>query len=318
MQELPKPPFLLMRGIRSVDTPRVPRTLVQDLSQRLSDQIARSGSYTVVETSTVPSGSEDAAPADCLTEACELTAAKQMVARSVLHTRLVQYAEQCVLLGALYETETGKNEWAWAKQFACDSAGVETAINEMGTAFLGTLPEAPSGPIWAVVPIQHNIEDLAYASESYAEYLTTLLASGGKVILPASTVATHLDAGKKDPAKACGDKKCAIKVSFAAGAAHGVAAKITKKKNTCTVSAAVYNVATKTSTQSASADGGCAAGDIATALKTIADKFNEVKEKPPVPADTSEADAQKEAEAAAEPEKTPEIEPEPSNEGDLK
>ncbi len=306
-----------MRGIRSVDTPRVPRTLVQDLSKRLSDQIANSGSYTVVETSTVPSGSDDASNADCLTEICELNAAKSMVARSVFHARLVQYAEQCVLVGMMYETETQRNEWAFAKQFACDTASVEGAISDLGTAFLGSLPESPVGPIWAVTPIQHNIEDLAYASESYAEYLTTLLAVGRKVVIPASQVATHLDAGKKDPARACADKKCAIKVALSAGAAHGVATKITKKKANCTVSASVYNVATKTSTQSASAEGGCAAGDIATALKSIATTLTAEKDKP-VPADTtSEVEAQKEAEAAATPE--PEKEPEPeATDGDLK
>jgi hypothetical protein len=182
----------------------------------------------------------------------------------------VQYAEQCVLLGVLYETETQKNEWAFVRAFPCDPAGVDHAVSDLASAFLDRAGSIPSGPVYAVAPVQHDINDIAWATESFSELLTTLLAAGGKTIVPASGVASHLPESKKEANKSCPDKNCAIKLASATSAALSVTTKITKKKANCTIATSVYVVATKTSSASASAEGGCGAADIAGGLKTIA------------------------------------------------
>lgn len=261
--EPPPLPRLMVRPIRSVDTPRVPRTSVQDLSRKLNEQIAFSGKYSLADTSTTGGGGE------CIVESCELDAAKASAARSVLHTRLIQYAEQCVLLSVLYETETARNEWAFTRGFPCDAAGADSAVSELGSAFLSHSEGSTPGPVWGVAPVQHDIKDVDWASESFGEVLTTMLAAGGKAVVPASNVAA-LYLGKKDPNRGCPDKACALKLATAASAQLAVSTKVTKKKQVCTISSAVYETGAKNPTASAKAEGGCAAADLAGGLRTIA------------------------------------------------
>lgn len=262
--EPPPLPRLMVRPIRSVDTPRVPRTSVQDLSRKLNEQIAFSGKYSLAETSTTGGST-----AECLVESCELDAAKASATRSLLHTRLIQYAEQCVLLSVLYETESGRNEWAFARAFPCDAAGADAAVSELGSAFLSHSEGSTPGPVWGVAPVQHDIKDVDWASESFGEVLTTLLAAGGKAVVPSSNVAA-LYQGKKDPSRGCPDKACALKLATAASAQLAVSTKVTKKKQVCTISSSVYETGAKNPTATAKAEGGCAAADLAGGLKTIA------------------------------------------------
>lgn len=260
----PKPPLLYLPAVRSVDTPRVPRAGVEEGSQRLASRIAASETFSLAPVAT----SSGAAP--CVIESCVISAAQQAGARSVLYSRLVQYAESCVLLAVLYDAETSKNEWAFARPVACEPVAVDGAITELGGAFLGRPGKTPVGPAWAVAPIQHDITDSAFATESWAELLTTLIAASGKTIVPASTVALPLQGKKVEPYKGCPDKKCATEIGATAGAARIVSTKIARKKPTCVLSAAVFDVSTKTSSISAAAKGGCAAADVAEGLRTVA------------------------------------------------
>lgn len=262
----PPPPALHLPLIRSVDTPRVQRVQVEELSRKLADRVRQSGTFSIANIAT-STKTEGAPP--CFTEACAISAAQQAGIKSVLYSRLVQYAEACVLLGVLYDVESQKNDWAFSHSFPCEAAGVDNAVNELGAAFLARGQPTTRGPAYAVTPIQHDIADIAYASESWAEYLGTLLATGGKTVVPAANVAQPL-AGKKEPYKNCPEKKCALELSLTAGAQRAITAKITRKKPLCTVTAAVYDLGTKTSSISASAKGGCAAADIADAMRSIA------------------------------------------------
>jgi len=266
-----------MAPVRSVGTSRVPRQLVEDLSRRMGDRIQGSGTFRLASTST---RAEDV----CLVESCEINAARQAGARAAFHTRLVQYGDSCVLLAALYDAESGHDEWSSTSAFPCEAAAVDAAMGTLSEAFLTRAPPVPRGPVFAVTPIQHDVTEIAFATESFAEYLTTLMSAAGHTTLPASGVASPLVAKKVELNKSC-DKGCAIGLAPDATAEKAVVTKITRKNKVCTIVATVHDLATKDSSVSANAKGGCESANIAEGLRTIASALTPAppKAEPPPP-----------------------------------
>lgn len=275
----PKRPGMAVPDIRSVETARVPKQLVLDVSRKLRDQLGMGGMLQILEI-----GQEEG----CVVEACQLSAAQKTGASHLFHTRLVQYAESCVLLGVLYAAADGKSEWASTQAFPCDEAGVEQAVSSLATKFARRSAPPPAGPVHAVAPIQHKLKDLAWASESWAEYLTTLLAESGKTVIAASVIASNLG-DEAEPYQACPDKKCAVGI---AGDAEGIVlGKIAQKRKTCTFTADLITVATKTSSASAKATGGCEASDIADAIRKIGAGLTKTVQKEEVPPEEPEEES---------------------------
>lgn len=261
--EPPPPPRLAVAPLRAVATGRVPKVLTDDLARKLEDQLYAPGVAPLTNTSTLV----DAPP--CVLESCQLSAARSMAAATLLHTRLVQYAEHCVIVSVLYDTPTSQSIWAFSRSMPCEAAPLEEGIAALTTAYKERPPAPAAGPIHAVLPVQHDLEDVAFASESYAELLTTLLAEAGRTLVPASAVSVPLEGGKAEPRKACGDKKCAYELGTNVGANKSVATKIVKKGKSCTLTAAVHDIATKSSTVTATAKVGCDAHLLAEGLRDV-------------------------------------------------
>jgi hypothetical protein len=191
----------------------------------------------------------------------------------LLHTRLVQYAETCLLLGAEYEVSSGLARWGYATTTLCEAAGLEAAVDGLLAAYESRGPAA-EGVTYAVAPVQHDVDDIAYATESYAEYLGTLYAASGRVVVSSPRVAQPLLEAQKELRKGCPDKRCAYELGAAVSASKVVAAKLSKRSKTaCTLTAVVHDLATKTATLTATAKVGCGAYEVAEGLRGLSEKL---------------------------------------------
>jgi hypothetical protein len=248
----------------------VPRAAVEAISPSLAQRVAGAGRYALVQ-APAPTVGADGAPR-CVTEACERETATREGAEELLYTRLVQYAESCVLLATLYEPKAGANRWAWTQTFACEPAAVEVAVRALGDAFVARNTPPPSGPLFAVAPVQHDVADVAFASESFAPFVTTLLAAAGKNVIIAADVAAKLPPSKLEAARACGTDKCAVELGAAVNAERVVAVRVTKRRAQCTATATVLDVSTKKPLgPPTTSPGGCTAPDLAASLRTVAE-----------------------------------------------
>ncbi len=269
--EPPPPPRLAVAPLRAVATTRVPATLTESLDGKLKDKLYAPGVAALPATSTSTLAEGGGAP--CVLESCQLAAARDLSAATLLHTRLVQYAEHCLIIGVLYDTPTAQSIWAFSRNMPCEAGPLEEGIVALTTAYQERPPALAAGPIHAVLPVQHDIEDIAFASDSYAELLTTLLAEAGRTLVPASSVAVPLEGGKVEPRKGCVDKKCAYELGTNVGANKSVSSKIVKKGKSCVLTAAVHDIATKTSTLTATAKIGCEAHLVADGLRDVASQL---------------------------------------------
>lgn len=245
----------------------MPAALIESLGARIGDQLAEPGVVPVSNTSTTGE------PTPCVVESCQLAAARAVSASTVLHTRLVQYAEHCWLLGLLYDAPTGQSLWAFRQAAACEAAPLEEAVSALTAAYRERPPTPAASAIHAVLPVQHEIDDVAFASDSYAEVLTTHLAAAGKTMVPASVVAVPREGQKLEARKGCPDTKCALELGANVGAHKSVATRIVKKRSSCTLTAAIHDLATKTATITATAKVGCEAHQLAGALRDLAEQL---------------------------------------------
>lgn len=216
----------------------------------------------------------------CLDEACQLDAAKNQTALSLLHSRLVQYDGNCVLLGVLYDVESKASEWGFVGRFPCSPEGVNDAATQLASAFQKREPPAADRALLVVTPVQHKMNDLLWASESFGEYLTTLLAEAGLKMAPATLVASPLVSKNAPLHTACGNKSCPLELGGALGAAMAVAPQVNTKGKSCELEAKVYTLGKKPTSQSQKAQGGCSAKDLA---ETIYALSLPAKIKPPAP-----------------------------------
>lgn len=256
--------------LRAVATTRVPAALIESLDGMLKDKLYAPGVATLSSAST--STLADAG-GPCVVESCQLSSARAMSAATILHTRLVQYAEHCMVVAVLYDTPTAQSIWAFSRNMPCEAGPLEEGIGALSAAYQERPPTPAAGPIHAVLPVQHDIEDIAFASESYAEVLTTLLAEAGRTLVPASSVSVPLEGGKVEPRKGCVDKKCAYELGTNVGANKSISSKIVKKGKSCVLTAAIHDIATKTSTITATAKVGCDAHLLADGLRDVSSQL---------------------------------------------
>ena len=173
----------------------------------------------------------------CLDEACQLDAAKNQTALSLLHSRLVQYDGNCVLLGVLYDVESKASEWGFVGRFPCSPDGVNDAATQLASAFQKREPPPAARALLVVTPVQHKMNELLWASERFGEYLATLLAEAGLKMAPATLVASPLVSKNAPLHTACGNKSCPVELGGALGAAMAVAPQVNTKGKNCELEA---------------------------------------------------------------------------------
>ncbi len=259
----PPPPadVLAVSAIRGVQTEIVPQALLDSLTERLRAEVGPAGQPLDLAST--------ADPTKCVSETCRLEAAKAQAAKRLLHTRLIQYDAYCVLLSVLYDVESKQSEWGYASALPCQQEGLTARVSALAAAFANRPPGASKAP-YAVIPVQHKLEDLVWASESFAEYITALLAQSGLTVLPSAFVLEGLGARKETPHRACGGKSCPAELAMAANASQSVTTQIKKRGRKCSVGLAIYSVQTKTSTRSEQVQGGCEAKQIAESIEQAA------------------------------------------------
>jgi hypothetical protein len=92
----PKLTSIAVFDLRSVETERIPKTLVGSVSEKLRSSLTATGQVAVTGGADIPSAES------CIDEACRIGLAKELSTQLVLHTRLIQYDLSCFLVAALY------------------------------------------------------------------------------------------------------------------------------------------------------------------------------------------------------------------------
>lgn len=266
--EMPPPErfdVVAVAPIRAVPTDRVPVEAIDDLSRQLVRELGPSAQPLDIQQE-----------GGCTKEPCRLDAATTQGATHLLHTRLVQYEGDCLLLSVLYEVPTKKSAWGFVRELPCDASGLPIAVSELTASFAGRPLDVPDRTMFAVAPVQHRIRDLEWASESFGEYMTTLLAEAGYAVTPASVVAQPMIDGGQNPHRDCRRKKCTVSLGINVLAPRVVATELRKqRRKKCSMQSSIWDVGTTTSTRSAKARGGCEAQDIARGLREIVATFAE-------------------------------------------
>ena len=172
--------IVAVSNIRSVETEVVTAEVTKNLGERLVSSLGPRARALDI------SGSND--EKGCITESCQLEAATAQSATQLLHTRLIQYEGQCVLVSVLYDVESRRGQWGFSTMLPCDVNGLNEKASEVANAFSSRSDGNSAAPaVFAVVPVQHRLPDLVWATESFGEYLSTQLAAAGLPIVPASS-----------------------------------------------------------------------------------------------------------------------------------
>ncbi len=190
----------------------------------------------------------------------------------MLHTRLVQYEQHCVLLSVLYDVQSRTSRWGFTASLPCEADRLEEGTSQIASAFASRPPNVPgdNGAVtFAIIPVQHRVKELVWATESFAEVLSTMVAEAGFAVVPASVVAENLK-NAKEPHRACGTERCALELATSAQAARCITTEIRKRGAKCSVTASSYDVAKKRRIKKTMARGGCEAHEVAASLQQVA------------------------------------------------
>lgn len=260
----PPPPKLAVTAVRGVATESVPQAVIEKMSAKVASALSAEGQRnTVLDLDK-----------DCNAEPCQLEAAKQTPAEHLLHTRIVQYLPTCIVLGTLYNVSSGRGEWGFSKTGECAEGALDATIEELAKSMAARQESAAGSSVFAVAPLQHKMQDLAWATESLAEHLTSLLAAQSRTVVAATAVAKALADKGPDLSRACGNKACAQEAGKAVGADRVVVISVAKRGKGCAVDATTFEVASgKGAKEKTITPPSCAAQDIAGAMELLAENI---------------------------------------------
>ncbi len=130
-------------------------------------------------------------------------------------------------------------------------------------------------PVVAVFPIQAVSDGLdADLLERLSEYLSAAVAAGGHFAIQApGDMRRLLGEKQRESYSACYDEKCQIELGRELAASKMLSAKIIPLGTACTVTAALYDLRTRATDITATADGGCSPAALKRSLDRVAAKF---------------------------------------------